>query len=279
MRQKKNIDKLLVLMFFIGLSILLYPAIANFWNSKYQSKAVYDYDSYIRNLKEDDFSDLFKEAEDYNKSLLDLSFPFTMYNQIPNHGKPLNVDDKGIMGYVSIDKIRVELPIYYGTSDTILNRAAGHLEGSSLPIGGESTHSVVTAHRGLPSSKLFTDLDKLEIGDTFSFTVLNKKITYEIEEIKIVRPNEVMDLRIVEGEDYATLFTCTPYGINTHRLLTIGKRVGTDILKDDLFIRAEAFVIDPIIIVPFIAIPVLVILFVYLVLDTRKEDDKNEKKI
>ncbi|MCR5610515.1 MAG: class C sortase [Clostridiales bacterium] len=262
---------LLVLMFFIGLSVLLYPTIADYVNSRVQSRAIADYEAAIKNLTPADYSAYLEAAETYNKKISGITFPFMNYNRVSGYNEALNVNGDGIMGFVDIEKIRAELPIYHGTDDSVLARAAGHLKGSTLPIGGESTHCVISAHRGLPSAKLFTNLDKIVVGDTFTLTVLNRVLTYEVDQILIVEPQDVEPLYIVEGEDYCTLVTCTPYGINTHRLLVRGKRIETATPKPRLFVVSDGYLIDPIIVTPAVAAPMLFVLFIFLMIKYRKK--------
>ena len=185
------------------------------------------------------------------------------------------------MGYITISKIGVELPICHGTGDSVLQITAGHLEGTSLPVGGASTHAVISAHRGLPSAKLFTNLDQLEVGDTFTITVLDRVLTYEVDKISIVLPTETDELKITEGKDYVTLMTCTPYGINTHRLLVRGRRVETPDQYKHLRVTAEALKIEPIIVAPVMALPMLLILLIGMLISTRKpkktRGEKHEK--
>ena len=215
----------MVLFFFIGLGVLLYPSISDFYNQKVQSKAIVDYESILNNISKEDYTSYFEKANNYNKKLLAMKRPLLTYKNIKDYDQILNLNGNGMIGYLTIDKIKVELPIYHGTSNEVLSKAAGHLEGTSLPVGGSGTHSVLSAHRGLPSFKLFTDLDKLEIGDTFVINVLDQTLTYQIDKITIVKPNQVNDLKIEKDKDYVTLLTCTPYGINTHRLYVHGMRV------------------------------------------------------
>ena len=184
--------------------------------------------------------------------------------------KSWNINGVGIMGYIDIDAIGVELPIYHGTSPDVLNVAVGHLEGSSLPIGGEGSHCVLSAHRGLPSARLFTDLDQLQEGDTFTITVLDRLLTYEIDQILIVEPEQVDALAITPGEDYCTLVTCTPYGINTHRLLVRGRRVENAREKAHVYVPADMVQIDPLVVTPAVAAPMLAILLVFLLVRYRK---------
>lgn len=251
--------------------MLLYPAISDYVNSKTQTRAIANYDVAVSEMKEEDFDEMFREAELYNEHLTQNPDMFYQPDQIEGYQELLNVGGTGIMGYISIEKIRVELPIYHGTDEGILQIAAGHLEGTSLPIGGEGTHCVLSAHRGLPSAKLFTNLDKLEVGDTFNITVLNRTLTYEVDQIRIVNPDEVEELKIVDGEDYCTLLTCTPYGINTHRLLVRGKRIATLSGNSHIFVTNEAYKIDPLIVTPLAAAPMLLILLVMLLVKYREK--------
>lgn len=262
---------ILVIVFLAGLSVMLYPIISDYWNSKTQSKVIADYDKLLSNMDNETYKSIMANAEDYNNKLKELYNPLENYNELDGYNDTLDVTGTGIMGYITIPKIDVELPIYHGTSDKVLNNAAGHLQGSSLPIGGESTHAVISAHRGLPSAKLFSDLDELEKGDRFTITVLNEVLTYEIDKIQIIEPDELDKLEIVDGEDYVTLITCTPYGINTHRLLVRGSRVETE-NKLSVRVSADAVKIEPILVAPFVAIPVLII-FLIVMLGT----DKNKK--
>ena len=253
--KKNKTTIIMVLFFFIGLAILLYPSISNFYNQKVQSKAIIDYESILNNIKKEDYTDYFNKADEYNKKLLSMKRPLLTYKNIKNYNKILNLNDHGMMGYLTIDKIKVELPIYHGTSADVLNKAVGHLEGTSLPVGGKGTHSVLSAHRGLPSFKLFTDLDKLEIGDTFVINILDRTITYQVDKITIVKPNQVNDLKIDKDGDYVTLLTCTPYGINTHRLLVRGKRIENEAKKT--FITTEGFRISTLVVMPLVALPII----------------------
>lgn len=253
--KKNKTTLIMVLFFFIGLAILLYPSISNFYNQKVQSKAIIDYESILNNIKKEDYTDYFNKADEYNKKLLSMKRPLLTYKNIKNYNKILNLNDHGMMGYLTIDKIKVELPIYHRTSADVLNKAVGHLEGTSLPVGGKGTHSVLSAHRGLPSFKLFTDLDKLEIGDTFVINILDRTITYQVDKITIVKPNQVNDLKIDKDGDYVTLLTCTPYGINTHRLLVRGKRIENETKKT--FITTEGFRISTLVVMPLVALPII----------------------
>ncbi len=223
MKNKMNIF-LLLFVFFVGLAIILYPLVSNFVNSKNQSKAIASYNSAVGRAKTEDYSRLFAEADAYNRKLGGLAFPLSDYEQLEGYDDLLTLETCKVMARISIEKIAVDLPVYHGSSDAVLSIAAGHLQGSSLPVGGAGTHAVMTAHRGLPSARLFTDLNRLDLGDTFKITVLDRELIYRIVEIFTVEADDLDRLRIFPGEDLCTLFTCTPYGINTHRLLVRGKR-------------------------------------------------------
>ena len=261
---KKNKTLIMVLLFFMGLLILLYPSISDFYNEKRQSKVIVDYESLLKKLENEDYKELFKEADEYNQKLASSKYPFIYYKKIDNYNKILNVNSDGMIGYISIDKIKVELPIYHGTSEQVLSVAAGHLEGSSLPVGGTGTHAVLSAHRGLPTSKLFTDLDKLEIGDTFTVTILNRLMTYQIDQIEIVEPSDIEKLKINPNQDYLTLMTCTPYGINSHRMLVRGKRIEN--LKAKTYVTTEAFRISTLVVTPMVAIPIVLIILIIIII-------------
>lgn len=270
---KKHLSSiLLVLTFFIGLSVLLYPAISDYWNSKVQSHAIADLEKALSNLQEEDYSALFLQAaDDYNAALGELPNPLVDFEQVPDYLDILDVSGTGIMGYINIDKINVELPIYHTTDPGVLRIAVGHLQGTSLPVGGEGTHAVLSAHRGLPSAKLFTNLDKMELGDVFTITILDRVLTYEVDQVVIVEPKEIGELAITEGEDYCTLITCTPYGVNSHRLLVRGTRIETVKEKPPIFVSNDCYRIDPLIVTPAVAAPMLLILLVVMLIKYRKK--------
>lgn len=276
--KRKKITIILLVVFLIGLLVLLYPSISQYWNSKVQSQAISNYDELFLNKENIDYSKYFLEADNYNHKLTELSFPLSQYKKISGYSNLLNVHNNGMIGYISIDKIRVELPIYHGTGASVLNVAVGHLEGSSLPVGGDSTHAVLSAHRGLPSAKLFTNLNKLEIGDTFVITVLDRKMTYQVDNIKIVEPSDVSDLEIIEGEDYVTLVTCTPYGINTHRLLVRGTRI-ENVLNKEYLVTSEAYQIDKLVVTLVISLPILLILIIYVMIKPVKKKYYEEEEL
>ena len=262
---------ILIFIFFVGLSVMLYPAISSYWNSKTQSQAIVDYEKMLSLMEKADYTEYFDAAEEYNSSLSELTVPLMEFGKLEGY-RSLDVTGLGVLGYLSIDKIAVELPIYHTTSDSVLSFAAGHLEGTSLPIGGESTHSVLSAHRGLPTATLFTHLDRMEIGDTFEITVLDRTLTYQVDQIKVIDPSNAEDIKIVEGEDYCTLLTCTPYGINTHRLLVRGTQIDSDTQKN-IYVTSDAFRIDPLIVTPAVAIPMLLILMIIVLMTPVKKDD------
>ena len=249
----------LIVIFFVGLSVLLYPTVSDLVNQRNQSRAVAGYQERAASMTQEDYDAYFSAADDYNQRLAKADNPLGDPDQVEGYEETLDISGTGIMGYITIDKIGVQLPVYHGISDQVLAIAAGHLPGSSLPVGGKGTHAVISAHRGLPSAKLFTNLDQLQEGDTFTITVLNRVLTYEVDQISIVLPENVDDLAIEEGQDYCTLLTCTPYGINTHRLLVRGHRIATED-SPHIYVTAEAYQIEPIVIVPFIAAPLLLLL-------------------
>ena len=262
--------------FLVGICVLLYPAFSNYWNSKTQSRAIVNYESVLEHLKPEDYSAIFQAAYDYNDALREVEFPLRDHEQVPGYFDTLKVEGTSIIGYVKIDKIGVELPVYHGTSDQVLNRGVGHLQGTSLPVGGESTHSVMSAHRGLPSAKLFTDLDRLDLGDTFQIIILDQVLTYMVDQIKVITPKEIGDLQIVEGQDYCTLFTCTPYGINTHRLLVRGIRIETIKEKPVIYVANEAFRIEPLLVTPAVAAPMVFVFLIHLMVKYREPPKKKE---
>ena len=270
---KKHITTiLLILVLVVGLSLILYPTIADWWNSFHQSRAIADYDAILSEMKEEDYTHLFEAAMAYNEQLRQLKFPLMYYDQVPGYDDLLNITGTGIMGYIDIPSIQVELPIYHGTSEGVLQIAAGHVEGSSLPTGGENTHCVISAHRGLPSARLFTDLDKMQIGDTFTLSVVDRILTYEVDQILTVLPHEVEPLYVQEGEDYCTLVTCTPYGINTHRLLVRGTRIEN---AEEVVVKrvtADAVQIQPLLVAPMVAAPILLLLLIILILPKPKKN-------
>lgn len=274
MRSKKS-TIILLISFFVGLSVLLYPSVSSYWNSKRQSKTVVNYEAMLAAIKEEDVSYYFEEAEEYNRKLWELESPLIDYKQLENYREVLDISGTGMMGYITIPKINQELPVYHGTGDAVLSEAVGHYEGSSLPVGGPSTHSVVSAHRGLPTATLFTHLDRMEIGDTFSFKILNRTFTYEVDQIRIVEPNDISLIGIEEGKDYCTLLTCTPYGINTQRLLVRGHQVDTSLARN-IYIANEAYRVDPLVVMPMVALPIITVLMIYVMFAPVKKESLGE---
>ena len=277
----KTVTLILLTVFFVGFLVLLYPAISQYWNSKVQSRAIADYEKMLANMSTADYSAFFENAYDYNRRLAALDAPLRQHDEVDGYYDTLNFGDNGIMGYVSIGKIQVELPIYHGTSTEVLNIACGHIEGTSLPVGGEGTHSVLSAHRGLPTASLFTHLDKLEPGDIFTITILDKVLTYQVDDITIIEPQHTEPLAIVPGKDYCTLLTCTPYGINTHRLLVRGARIETKEAKK-VYVNAEAYIVDRLIVAPSVALPILFVFIMIVLFKPAKKKvilDENGKPV
>ena len=274
---KKHISTILLfLIFFLGLSLLLYPTFADWWNSFHQSQAVANYVEQVANMDDEKYDELWSAAWEYNSSLIDRPNNYLLSEeQQEYYQKLLNITNNGIMGYVQIPKIDVSLPLYHGTGEAVLQVAVGHLEWTSLPVGGESSHCVISGHRGLPSARLFTDLDLMEIGDTFMILVLDEVLTYEVDQIRIVDPHVTEDLLIEEGQDLCTMVTCTPYGINSHRMLVRGHRVETQRERSIRRVTADAVQIEPIIVAPVVAAPMLLILLIGLLLPKPKKRKEN----
>ena len=276
--KKNRSNIILILIFLVGLSVMLYPTVSDYVNQKNQSRAVASYSEEVENLSDVDYQAYFDAADDYNRRLAETPDAFYRPEEVSGYTDTLDVSGTGIMGYITISKIGVELPVYHGTSDGVLQVAAGHLEGSSLPVGGAGTHAVISAHRGLPSAKLFTNLDELEVGDTFTLTVLDRVLTYEVDQISIVLPTETDLLQPVEGKDYVTLMTCTPYGINTHRLLVRGKRIENAENQKHIRVTADALRIEPIIVAPALAVPMLLVLLVVMLAVPHLRKRKNQRE-
>lgn len=269
---KKRISTIsLILIFLAGLSLLLYPTISDYWNSFHQSRTITEYANEVAQLDDDTYERLLESAKEYNQELAADKPRYLMTEEEwEEYEAQLAVSDSGIIAYIEIPKIKCFLPIYHGTDEDILQIAVGHIEWSSLPVGGESTHCVLSGHRGLPSARLFTDLDKLETGDLFVIRVLDEILTYEVDQIHIVLPEDTKELEIVEGKDYCTLVTCTPYGINSHRLLVRGHRVENQEDAQNIRVTADATQIKPVIVAPFVALPMLLILLFCLFTGTKK---------
>ena len=266
---------LLFFVLFIGLSLLLYPTFSNRWNSMHQSRAISTYSEAVATMNNEEYDKFWSAAWEYNRSLVARPNDYLLSEeQRKNYNALLDIGQNGIMGYIEIPKINITLPVYHGTSEAVLQVAVGHLEWTSLPVGGEGSHCVVSGHRGLSSARLFTDLDKMEEGDTFLLRVLDEVLTYEVDQIKIVEPQVTEDLLIVEGKDYCTLVTCTPYGINTHRILVRGHRIETEEVKAVRRVTADAIQIEPVIVAPFVAAPMLLFLLIALLIPKSQKNGR-----
>lgn len=267
---------ILLISFFVGLSVLLYPSFSSFWNSKTQSQAIVDYEAMLARIEAADYGKYFEAAEEYNTRLRALKAPLLEYNKLEDYWEILDISGTGMMGYITIPKISQELPVYHGTSEAVLSVAVGHFQGTSLPVGGESSHCVVSAHRGLPTAVLFTYLDRMEVGDTFSFTILDRTYLYEVDQIRIVEPDDTSLIQIEEGKAYCTLLTCTPYGINTQRLLVRGHQVDAS-QQRNVYIANEAYRIDALIVMPMVALPIIFVLLIYVMFAPVKKESLGEE--
>ena len=280
MKQKKSTTIILILIFLVGLSLLLYPSVSDYWNSFTQSRAIASYVEAVANMDGNEYDHLWQMAYDYNTSLNQRGNNFTLSDdQRAKYEQLLNVGGNGVMGYVEVPSIDVSLPIYHGTDEGVLQVAVGHLEWTSLPVGGEGSHCVISGHRGLPSAKLFTDLDEIVAGDTFLLRILDETLTYEVDQILIVLPHEISDLTIEPGKDYCTLVTCTPYGVNSHRMLVRGHRIETVAPEKEIRVTADAMQIEPLLIAPMMAVPVLLVLLIALMIPRKRKpngDDDDE---
>ncbi len=280
MKKKNNnwTTAFLVLLLLAGVSLLLYPSLSDYWNSMHQTRAIASYAETVSQLDTAQYDEMWKAAQDYNRSLAQRETAFALTDeQKAAYESLLDVSGLGVMGYIEIPEIDCSLPIYHGTEESVLQVAVGHLEWSNLPVGGEGTHCVLSGHRGLPSAKLFTNLDKLAVGDTFLLRVLDEVLTYEVDQILIVEPEQVDALGIGPGEDYCTLVTCTPYGINTHRLLVRGHRVENTPEAARMHVTADATQFDPLLVAPALAIPVLLLLLMILLVPKRRRKSREDK--
>ena len=275
---KNNLTTIiLIIIGLIGAGLIAYPSFADWYNSFHQSRAVASYVEAVSKLDKEDYDKLIADAEAYNAALARTGNLWDLSkDQAKQYDALLDVTGNGIMGYIDIPKIQITLPIYHGTEESVLQIAIGHLAGTSLPVGGPSTHCVVSGHRGLPSAKLFTDLDQMKEGDTFTMTVLDRTVTYEVDQIRIVEPTDLSDLQIVEGQDLCTLVTCTPYGINTHRLLVRGHRVAN--ANGSANVTAEALQIESMYVAIFIATPILLTLLIIMLIRTSQIIRRRKRK-
>ncbi len=280
--RKKGIfsTAVLILVFFVGLSLLLYPAVSDYWNSFHQSKAISQYTEQVAGLDSSRYAGLLAEADRYNKALLQKEDRYEMSDEEREEYEALlNISGNGIIGYIEIPKLGCSLPIYHGTKESVLQIAVGHLEGSSLPVGGTGTHCVISGHRGLPRAKLFTDLDRLTEEDTFVLRILDERLTYEVDQIRIVEPYELDALEIEEGRDYCTLVTCTPYGINSHRLLVRGHRVENQAEAKSVRVTADAVQFETMTAALLLAVPMLFVLLAVLLISTRRKKKIRRKAL
>lgn len=266
------------IIFLIGLLLVLYPTVSNFLSNREQKKVIREYSNIVNNMDKEEKEAMYNEAVDYNKEIYEKGMiDYSNPDAVQGYNDILDVSGTGIMGYISIPKINVELPIYHGTSDGVLQVAVGHLEGSSLPVGGENTHCVLSGHRGLPSADLFTHLDRLNVHDIFTISVLDKTLVYEIDQIKVVAPGDTQYLQIEDGKDYCTLLTCTPYGINTHRLLVRGVRVADSDDKDNIYVYADAYKIDTKTVTVLMAVPLTLLLLLGMVVHIRRNKKRKQE--
>lgn len=270
---KKHLSTIaMILVLLVGLSLMLYPTVSDRWNAMHQSRAIATYSETVSGMENARYDELLAQAQAYNAALTNRPGRFMMTDEERAvYESVLDVSGTGIMGYVEIPRIDCSLPIYHGTSEGVLQIAVGHIEGSSLPIGGMGTHCVLSGHRGLPSAKLFTSLDRMQTGDTFMLHVLDETLTYEVDQIRIVEPTELSDLEIERGKDYCTLVTCTPYGINTHRLLVRGHRIENLEQAKAIRVTADAMQIDPLLVAPAVAVPILLVLLILLLVPKRSK--------
>lgn len=271
MKKKSSfVTAILIAALLAGALLLLYPTVSDYWNSFHQSRAIASYAEQVADLDDNTYDQIWADARAYNETLDNSTSRFVMTEEQKKiYEALLNIADNGIMGYIEIPKIKCNLPIYHGTDEAVLQIAIGHVQGSSLPAGGESTHCVLSGHRGLPSAKLFSDLDQLTEGDVFLLRVLDETLTYEVDQIRTVLPDELDDLAIEEGKEYCTLVTCTPYGINSHRLLVRGHRVENQASASTIRVTADAMQIEPLLIAPLVAVPMLLVLLVMVLIPHR----------
>lgn len=269
--KNKLFTTLIFIVMLSGLSLLLYPTLSDFINNVSRAKDINTYAESVSEIDSEEYQKMWDAAVDYNTRLARMPAHWKLTDdEMKEYESLLDVAGRGIMSTIEIPKLGVSLPVYHGTGVDVLQSAIGHLEGTSLPVGGKSTHCVVSGHRGLPSAKLFTSLDKLVVGDTFTLRTLDETLSYEVDEISVVLPEETEKLQIVPGEDLCTLMTCTPYGVNTHRLLVRGHRVENE-QAAEIRVSADALQIDPLLVAPFLGIPVVIILFIVIITHKRRK--------
>lgn len=275
--KKNKGNAILILILLVGLSLILYPSVSDYWNAFHQSRAIVSYAETVANINAERYEAMWREAAEYNARLAETGVVWKpSEEQMAEYRSLLDVTGTGVMAYIEIPKTDCRLPIYHGTEESVLQIAVGHIEGSSLPVGGESTHCLLSGHRGLPSARLFTDLDQLAEGDVFILRTLDETLTYEIDRIRIVMPYELDELRIEPGRDFCTLITCTPYGVNSHRLLLRGHRIANEELAQTVRVTGDAFQIDSIVVAPLVALPMLLALFVLLLVSSGRRRQRRE---
>ena len=273
-KKRKSTNFILILLLLAGLSLVLYPSISNYWNSFHSTQIISDYAGAVTKMSQTEYEQMYLDAVEYNRELAAHGSGYQLgAAEKAQYEQTLNVGGSGVMGYIEIPSIHVALPVYHGTEDSVLQVAVGHVEWTSLPVGGESTHCVLSGHRGLPSAKLFTNLDQLHEGDTFTLHILDEILTYEVDQIRIVLPEEIKDLTIQEGQDLCTLVTCTPYGINTHRLLVRGHRIAA---VDTSGVVSEAIIVEPLLVAPVLAAPLLLALLIKVFVPGKKKKSQKE---
>ena len=277
--KKRWTNWLLVLALLVGVALMVYPTFADYWNSFHQSRAIASYTQTVATIDNDRYDQMWQDAFAYNEELRHRTNRYYLNEeQLALYNSLLDATGLGIMGYIEIPSIGVSLPVYHTTSEAVLQVAVGHIEGSSLPVGGESTHSALSGHRGLPSATLFSNLDKVVIGDTFALKILDQTLTYQVDQILIVEPYDLSGLEIVEGQDLCTLVTCTPYGINSHRLLVRGHRIETPEEEKVIRVVADAVQIEPLLVAPVVAAPLLLLLLIMLMISTSGRNTRKSKK-
>ena len=276
---KKNWSNfILVLVLLAGVALLVYPTFSDYWNSFHQSRAIASYTQAVSTIDNNKYDEIWADAHRYNQSVpLRENRFFLTEEDVAAYEAQLDASGLGIMGYIEIPEIDVSLPVYHGTSEAVLQIAIGHIEGTSLPVGGPGTHCAVSGHRGLPSAKLFTNLDRLQNGDLFFLHILDETLTYEVDQILIVEPYDLSPLEIIEGQDLCTLVTCTPYGINSHRLLVRGHRVETPEEEKVIRVVADAVQIEPLLVAPVVAAPMLLLLLIVLLITTGSQKNSRRK--
>ncbi|MGM0209077.1 sortase A [Enterococcus sp. DIV0421] len=266
----------LLLILGLGLSLLLYPTLSNYINQMHQTSVSSNYIEGVSKLKREDFSAYFEAAEKYNKRLNERENVYELSSDLEKmYTNMLKIPNTDVMAILEIPSLGILLPVYHGTSDAVLQRSVGHINWSNLPIGGKNTHSILCGHSGLPSSQLFTDLDKMVRGDIFTITVLDRILTYEVDQILIVDPGDVENLVAIKGKDYCTLQTCTPYGVNTHRLLVRGHRTENNSVERNARLASEGIEIEPVIVVPILIAPLLILLVFVFIMEPSRKRNKN----